>query len=54
MRALTTAERQAIYRENMRRKGYIQTTCWIPKRYREELKGFLKQLRLRYEGQHWL
>ena len=54
MSPLSTADRQAIYRAHMRRKGYIQTTIWIPKRYREEVKSYLKQLRLRYEGSHWL
>lgn len=47
--AKTSKERQSVYRNKMREKGYIQTTVFIPKAYKPSLITFVRQLREKYE-----
>lgn len=47
--AKTTSERQYTYRERMKKKKYVQTTVFIPIKYKELFNTFVKQLKSEFE-----
>jgi hypothetical protein len=41
----TTAERQARYREKMRREGHVRVSEWVPKERAKELRRIAQGMR---------
>lgn len=48
---MKNSERQATFREKMKKKGYVQTTMFIPNKYRREVTDYVKRIKFKYEDE---